>query len=174
MDKSCVMFDKVWSDEVLDYYREKCKNWQGKQVEEGKLLGDREVYFINEDYPDPSILISQYLEFLPPLINDMLLGEVTKGFSIDAKLSRYAISQNYNWHCDEKHAYRDNPEWSRVVSSITYLNDDYEGGQTEFEDLIIEPKSGNTLVFPSGFTFPHRGLPVTSGVKYILVMHFWT
>ena len=37
---------------------------------------------------------------------------------------------------------------------------------------MIHPKTGSVLVFPSLWTFPHAGLPVKSGTKYILTTYF--
>jgi predicted 2-oxoglutarate/Fe(II)-dependent dioxygenase YbiX len=104
------------------------------------------------------------------------LNVLNKGYSVDAKLSRYKPGQDYQWHCDQD-AYsfnKSNPNWKRVISLVTYLNEGYEGGETEFESGLITPASGKTVVFPSFFLYPHRGTPVITGVKYLLVMHVWT
>ena len=60
-----------------------------------------------------------------------------------------------------------NPNWRRVISSVTYLNDGYKGGETEFESGMITPVSGKTVVFPSSFLYPHRGTPVITGVTKV-------
>jgi prolyl 4-hydroxylase len=64
-------------------------------------------------------------------------------------------------------------EWTLII----YLNDGYEGGETEFPNLgkIFKGQTGdallfrslnadNTMVHPNSF---HGGLPVTSGIKKI-------
>jgi hypothetical protein len=57
---------------------------------------------------------------------------------------------------------------------MTILNDDYEGGETEFGcGITIKPTAGKTLIFPSSWLFPHRGKEVISGTKYIYVNHIW-
>ena len=83
--------------------------------------------------------------------------------------------QRYDWHHDASRKYKhpQNPNWRRIISSITYLNDDFKGGETEFEDQLIIPQSGKTVTFPSTFTYPHRGCPITEGTKKILVLHVW-
>ena len=53
---------------------------------------------------------------------------------------------------------------------MVYLNDDCEGGETEFNYLSkrVKPKKGTLLMWPTGFTHTHRGGMVVSGNKYIL------
>ena len=59
----------------------------------------------------------------------------------------------------------------RVATYIFYLNDNFEGGRTQFlfdgEEYSIEPKAGRLLMFPASFLYTHRGETVTEGNKYI-------
>ncbi len=52
-----------------------------------------------------------------------------------------------------------------TYTSILYLNDDYEGGQTVVGDKIIEPKKGK-IIFFNGNQVRHKVLPITSGIRY--------
>lgn len=56
----------------------------------------------------------------------------------------------------------------RQLAFLFYLNDDFEGGETEFEHGLIYPKQGDILVFPPTWQYPHAGLPVERGTKYIM------
>ena len=58
----------------------------------------------------------------------------------------------------------------RFLVFFVYLNDVTEGGETEFPtlDLTISPVCGTILVFPSLWTFLHRGNVPISNDKYIL------
>ena len=53
---------------------------------------------------------------------------------------------------------------------MMYLNEDFEGGETEFLDQKrrVKPTSGTVLIWPAGFTHTHKGNLVLSGDKYIL------
>ena len=52
-------------------------------------------------------------------------------------------------------------------TSITYLNNDYDGGETYFEDgTIIKPKTGRTVIF-DGKKYKH-GVNKVNGVRYTL------
>ena len=59
---------------------------------------------------------------------------------------------------------------NRWLSLFWYLNDVESGGETKLTDInyYIKPKTGRLLIFPPMWMFPHAGLPVISGTKYIL------
>ena len=60
------------------------------------------------------------------------------------------------------------------LTSITFLNEDFEGGKLEIkqkENIVISPKKGRTLFF-EGSKMAHRVLPVTNGERFTLVA-FW-
>ena len=50
-----------------------------------------------------------------------------------------------------------------------YLNDDFDGGETEFlyQQRREEAVAGDVLIFPASFTHTHRGNPPLGGTKYI-------
>ena len=59
----------------------------------------------------------------------------------------------------------------RALAFLFYLNDRFTGGETVFygtEDKVITPRKGSVVVFPPTWQYPHAGLPVTSGTKYIM------
>ena len=68
----------------------------------------------------------------------------------------------------------------RMITFIVYLNDDFRGGNTAFnvdndteKPYKIKPQKGSILMFPSNTSYLHTGLPVKSGVKYILTGWMW-
>ena len=50
-----------------------------------------------------------------------------------------------------------------------YLNDDFDGGETEFlyQNRREEAVTGDVIMFPAGFTHTHRGNPPIGNPKYI-------
>ena len=59
---------------------------------------------------------------------------------------------------------------ARVAVWMVYLNDDFDGGETEFlyYKRRIQPKKGTLLIWPAGLTHAHRGGLVLSGNKYVV------
>ncbi|MGN6397604.1 MAG: prolyl hydroxylase family protein [Mucilaginibacter sp.] len=112
--------------------------------------------------------------------DDMLAGEIWKslepfatqqiGYSKAVGLNelfrfyRYEPGQEFKRHRDQSYI-RDNGEASYYTFMI-YLNDDYDGGETTFNDLIIKPQTGLALIF--FHNLEHEGSPVKSGAKYVL------
>jgi predicted 2-oxoglutarate/Fe(II)-dependent dioxygenase YbiX len=57
---------------------------------------------------------------------------------------------------------------------IGILNDDYEGGElTFFEDHKIETRTGDIIIFPSCFLYPHAIQEVVKGTRYSFVSWAW-
>ena len=58
----------------------------------------------------------------------------------------------------------------RLFAFMTYLNDDFEDGETLFEhySLSVKPKKGKTLIWPAEWTHAHKGNVVSNGSKYII------
>lgn len=102
----------------------------------------------------------------------------------DTNVLHYGPGQEYKRHYDfitpgEEHGFADELRvlGQRVVTLLVYLNDDYDGGETEFPRLNwrYKGKAGDALIFwnlsATGEREPfslHGGLPVTSGEKWLL------
>ena len=78
---------------------------------------------------------------------------------------KYSGGQEYKAHYDG------GSTTGRCISAITYLNDDYEGGELEFPnfDIKIKPEPGMLILFPSNFAYSHIAHPVSNGTKYAIV-----
>lgn len=83
-------------------------------------------------------------------------------------LLRYTEGQYYDWHADAN-PHKESDSFQRTMSVVLYLNDDFEGGGTEFVDKVRKPKPGQALIFPSNWCFFHSAQPVTKGTKYAMV-----
>lgn len=64
---------------------------------------------------------------------------------------------------------------SRKMVWMVYLNDDFEGGETEFlyYKRRIQPKTGTLLIWPAGLTHAHRGGLVLTNCKYVVTGWFY-
>ena len=75
------------------------------------------------------------------------------------------------WHDENSHLEHAN----RCLVWMIYLNDDYEGGETEFlyYKKRVQPEKGKLLIWPAGMTHAHRGGLVLKGTKYIVTGWFY-
>lgn len=78
---------------------------------------------------------------------------------------KYGPGQHFQEHSDHGYSY------NCVVSLVAYPNDNYSGGELEFrlQGLKVKPRAGDLFIFPSNYMYPHRSLPVESGVKHSIV-----
>jgi predicted 2-oxoglutarate/Fe(II)-dependent dioxygenase YbiX len=84
--------------------------------------------------------------------------------------SRHADNCRQNEHGD----WVANHTPHRDVSAIFYLNDEFEGGEIFFEraQLMVTPRRGLLLAFPSDADHMHEVFPVRSGVRYTMAVWF--
>lgn len=57
---------------------------------------------------------------------------------------------------------------TRVLSSVIYLNDNYDGGEIEFvqSGIKIKPEAGSIIFFPSNFLYIHEVHEIVNGYRY--------
>lgn len=111
-----------------------------------------------------SVVLSEYLARFPILTQRNLAN-------MDIKGQRTSIGGGFHgWHYECE---RGNSS-DRVLAWTLYLNDDFDGGETEFlyQNMRVKPARGRLAVFPAGFVYTHRGNPPIEGTKYILTGWF--
>ena len=90
----------------------------------------------------------------------------------DCKVKKIAPGCGFhNWHYESGQYYTT----GRKLVMQVYLNDDFEGGETEFLYYNKREKAekGSVLIFPCEFTHTHRGNPPIDGTKYIATTWAW-
>jgi prolyl 4-hydroxylase len=101
---------------------------------------------------------------LPPTWGRYVLCGLNERF----RFYRYGPGQRFAPHYDGYFA-RDNGEES-LLTFMVYLNDDFEGGTTNFLEekppLVVKPEAGMALVFVHQQL--HEGASVLAGQKYVL------
>lgn len=89
------------------------------------------------------------------------------------QLLHYPVGGKYEIHNDSEDIIDGKivRKLNRDISVLCYLNDDYEGGELEFNFLgiTIKPKKSMIITFPSYYEFTHQVHPVTKGERYTLV-----
>ncbi|MFK7786734.1 MAG: 2OG-Fe(II) oxygenase, partial [Crocinitomicaceae bacterium] len=107
-----------------------------------------------EDYWD------RLREFHPPILGNSRAIGLNELF----RFYKYNATQRFKRHRDGSYV-RNEEEFSAYTFMI-YLNDDYLGGETSFNDVVVEPKKGTALIFRH--ELKHEGKPIINGVKYVL------
>lgn len=148
-------------------------------VWEKPLQGDRTICtdIPDELYPDVECIMDAFVSNLDEVETNAFhqLMSVRGGYTPDVKVSKYTENGKYTWHVDDLMSHEENIGWRRAISTVTYLNDDFVGGETEIYNYgKITPEINKTLSFTSSLPHVHRGKEVTSGTKYLLVIHIWT
>ena len=136
---------------------------------------------ITEDYADYQLLLDSvnkaYREYSPRLLDDLSKEKLRQPMPMSPdstcwlepfELIRYKPEQHYDWHVDQPHK-ECGVASTRTMSVVLYLNDDFEGGFTEFVDAPRKAPAGQALMFPSNWTFAHTATPVVEGTKYAIV-----
>jgi predicted 2-oxoglutarate/Fe(II)-dependent dioxygenase YbiX len=90
-----------------------------------------------------------------------------KGFT-NIRFNRYHVDKLMALHCDHIHSMFDGERKGiPILSVLGLLNDDFKGGEFLMFDneVKIELKQGDIIIFPSIFLYPHRVAPVTEGIR---------
>jgi len=101
-------------------------------------------------------------------------GQMVNVIDSGYNIQRTEVGEYYKWHNDFAVKLTNDPNIvkCRDFSYIFYLNDDFEGGGTQFfneDGHIITPETGKLMIFPSTPLWAHQGMEVTKGSKYIIV-----
>jgi hypothetical protein len=175
-----VLFENVFNKDYInfieinlsDFFELKINNRNGSIV--------RKSYAIQlSDYPDNDDARLIYDEFQRAIkettetykslynINTMIPDSSQQDLSGMAvvTLLKYEIDNSIIFHSDTL-----NGEDFRIGAALAYLNDDYSGGELEFEhfNIKIKPPKNSLIIFPSNWPYSHRSNPIISGNKYAL------
>jgi len=88
------------------------------------------------------------------------------GLYLPLRVYRYEVGQQFGLHQDQSYA---GPDGARsLLTLLVYLDDQIEGGETEFPEqgITIPPRTGDGLWFQHMVL--HAGKRVTAGVKHVL------
>ena len=163
-------YEGVVSDVICD--------WLVRSLDESDQLVFRRTDIMNFD----EVNINQtHPDVVQPLVQVLssVLVKYKKDFPLETlyfqdplsleefRVKRYTggTGQQFNDHVDVG----DLSSSKRYLAFLFYLNDDFTGGKTIFyPDTTITPIKGSVVVFPPTWQYPHAGLPVETGNKYIM------
>jgi predicted 2-oxoglutarate/Fe(II)-dependent dioxygenase YbiX len=149
--------DFIFKSEAIGYEPATIETEGGQKVVTSVRNNNRVIY---KDYELADILWLQLKPFAPKQIGYSKAVGLNELF----RFYKYQPGQEFKRHRDQSYI-RSEGEASYYTFMI-YLNEDYEGGETNFGNLVIQPKKGLALVFLH--SLEHEGRPVTKGTKYVL------
>ena len=92
-----------------------------------------------------------------------------QGYS-DMRFNKYEVNQKMALHKDHIHSLFDGKRKGvPLVSIVGNLNEDYEGSEFHCRNKEIKLKTGDILMFPSNFMYPHEVTECTKGTRYSFV-----
>jgi len=162
------IIENFLTDEECDHYIELTKdkvfeeakiNIGGRQMmSKGVRNNDRLMIFDNDLAKN---LFQKAEKFLPKTYEDYKVLDFNEMF----RIYKYSSRQRFKMHRDGSYIRNENEK--SFYTFLIYLNDDFEGGETEFENLFtVTPKKGSALVFYHPLR--HEGKTLISGLKYVL------
>ena len=100
-------------------------------------------------------------------------GEKTQSFLTKfspIKFNKYEVGTMMREHYDHIHSLFDGKmKGVPIVSIVANLNTDYEGAEFYCRGKEIKLKTGDILLFPSNFMYPHEVKETTKGTRYSFV-----
>lgn len=115
--------------------------------------------------PDPA-LAAQLWTRLQPHLPRVLMKRELSSLRQPLRCYRYEPGQHFGLHHDQ--SYLGQPGEVSLLTFMVYLNDDFDGGETEFpeQNERIVPRLGTALLFQHMLL--HQGCKVERGTKYVL------
>lgn len=151
-NKECVKYIEITEK---NGYVESPVIFNGLQIVDREIRNNERV--IIDDFEMAGMLWSKAIRFIPAELD----GCSVRGLNERFRFYRYKPNQVFKMHRD--FPYEKDGEISKL-SLIVYLNSDFEGGTTKFENFEVIPKTGCGLVFRQELL--HEGSSVKAGVKY--------
>jgi len=160
------VFDSNGKNRVDNSVRSSLGTTMNEEHQATKLLHQK----INESlltYKEKVILINNMFQYYP-----VPGGYSTTCYRESIQVLEYSSNQEYKFHHDTSND-PNSKEYHRQISIVLYLNDDFDGGGTEFPHQTYKPSPGYGLFFPSNWSFPHSGQKVLSGKKRVAVTWYY-
>lgn len=132
-------------------------------------LNPQAVEMLGEKYNNFKSLYSELVLSIALCVEDYSKKyNLNLGYMEAVNFVKYGVGEHFDVHSDHGFSY------TCTVSSVAYLNDDYDGGELWFNNLdqTIIPQTGDVVICPSTFIYSHASLPVKSGIKYSAVTMF--
>ncbi len=145
-----------WSEQMG--YEEAKVNIHGQQVMMKNIRDNKRLLFTNFD------LAAQIFERIKPFVPETIGLANACGLNELFRFYKYEPGEKFKRHRDG--SYQRNEKEFSLLTLLIYLNQDFEGGSTSFNDAVYQPQTGAAMLFTHAVL--HQGDEVLKGVKYVL------
>jgi len=166
-NKYILTVDEFWSNSRCDSFIKKSESigyepalvqtGSGQKRVEG-VRNNQRILFTDQD------LANEIWEVLKDYAPKQIGNSHSIGLNEMFRFYKYEPGQEFKKHRDQ--SFIRNEVESSYYTLMIYLNDGFNGGQTTFDELAIEPRKGSALIF--FHDLEHEGTKLTSGKKYVL------
>jgi hypothetical protein len=115
---------------------------------------------ILDDHDRARDLWRRVRDHIPPVLE----GRQALGLNERFRFYRYDVGQYFAPHYDGFHRRIDGEQ--SLLTFMIYLNENFEGGETNFGVIVVRPVTGMALLFEHPLL--HQGVAVRAGRKYVL------
>jgi hypothetical protein len=160
-------------DKLIEYHKASPYKQPGASTYGTKDKISTDIGIDYNQYSRP--VVNQYLQELQEILEKYIkkypMSNYYAPFQIQENINiqHYKPGEGYpTWHTERGN--KEEPNGSRHLVFMTYLNDVDDGGGTEFyhQKLTVQAKKGLTLIWPSDWTYTHRGVVSPTQEKYII------
>jgi hypothetical protein len=172
------IYENALSDEVCDMAMVKADD-----ICTRKDKGSGYIHSVNDSRIDENIMSHTYdslTEFRQEVLSCLQFywSEYNQEFNITARSFKDIICPSikiqkagpgggfFKWHHEQGGS---DDQRNRFAVWMIYLNNVDKGGKTEFklQNMAVTPKKGTLVLWPAGYTHPHRSSPDLEETKYI-------
>lgn len=166
-------------EDMISYHNNSNNKIQGTMYSKDGMFLDKEMKDSIDVKIDDYHIGTEYCAELQKCVNEYILKyprcDAGNPWNIlePINIQKYPLGGGFKtWHSERVNNVI--PYCFRHLVFMTYLNDIEEGGETEFfhQKIKIKPELGLTLIWPSDWTFTHRGIPCLLQEKYIVTGWF--
>lgn len=147
-------------NQILEYDR------SALELEDHKIVNVTHDYDLGASSKLATMLFPGFKPCVTEYLESISILRSKKFLLHDLKLKKIPAGGGFhNWHYE-------NGSLSVATRQFVvqlYLNDDFDGGETEFlyQQRREESVAGDIIIFPASYTHTHRGNPPLGGDKYI-------
>jgi len=154
-DSECADF--VRQSEAIGYEEATVTTLEGQKMIKGIRNNQRVLI---KDFE----LAERFWNKIQPFVTETFESWEPVSVNEQFRFYKYDVGERFNRHRDGRFR-RSETEESRLTFMI-YLNENFLGGETEFDTFSVTPETGTALLFRHDIK--HKGCKIESGTKYAI------